>query len=283
MTTNAHPHVSRDPRTPVTAATRAPAGPPARAPRGLTAEAIFIGRSLRHSARDAESLLMSIALPVMLMLMFTFVFGGAIDPTGEYVNYVVPGTILTCAGFGAATTATFVANDMKLGIIDRFRTMPLRAGAVLTGHVVASLARNLLATAVVVVVALLIGFRPEAGVLGWLGAFALITLWILAITYLFAAIGLAAGSAEAASGYGFILLFLPYVSSGFVPLETMPQWLRVVAEVQPLTPVIEAVRALLFAGDAGWHPLWAVLWCIGILAVAAAWGAWLFARKAGRR
>lgn len=254
-----------------------------RRPRGLTAELVFITRALRHSFRDAESVLLSVLLPVMLMLTFTYVFGGAIDPAGDYVNYVVPGTILTCAGFGASMTATFVANDMKLGIIDRFRTMPLRAGAVLTGHVIASLARNLLATGVVIAVAVLIGFRPEGGPAGWLGAIAVIALWILAITYLFAAIGLAAGSPEAAGGYGFILLFLPYLSSGFVPLDTMPSWLRPIAEHQPATPVIEAMRALFMGTDAGLQPLWASLWCAGILAVAAVWGAWLFARKAGRR
>ena len=251
--------------------------------RGLAAERIFISRAMKHSFRDAESLLMSVILPVMLMLVFTYVFGGAIDPTGDYVDYVVPGTILTCSGFGAATTATFVAADMRQGIIDRFRTMPVRASAVLTGHVVASLVRNLLATAVVIAVALAIGFRPAAGVLGWAGAIAVIALWILAITYLFAAIGLAAGSPEAASGYGFVLLFLPYLSSGFVPLETMPAWLRPVAEIQPATPVIESVRGFLMGIDAGLAPWWAVLWCLGILVVAIAWGGWLFARKAGRR
>lgn len=254
-----------------------------RRPRGLTAELVFIGRAMRHSFRDAESMLMAIILPVMLMLLFTYVFGGAIDPTGDYVNYVVPGTILTCAGFGASMTSTFVANDMKLGIIDRFRTMPLRAGAVLTGHVVASLTRNLLATGVVIIVAMLIGFRPDGGVAGWFAAIAIIALWILAITYLFAAIGLASGSPEAASGYGFILLFLPYLSSGFVPVDTMPSWLRPIAEHQPATPVIETMRAAFTGTDAGWQPLWAVLWCTGVLAVAAVWGAWLFARKAGRR
>ena len=134
---------------------------------------------------------MAILLPVMLMLMFTWVFGGAIDPTGDYVNYVVPGVILTCAGFGAASTAVYVAGDMKAGIIDRFRTMPVRASAVLTGHVVASLLRNLFATAIVIGVALLVGFRPTAGFWGWVGAVGVIALWILAITYLFAAIGLA--------------------------------------------------------------------------------------------
>lgn len=251
--------------------------------RGLTAESIFVGRSMRHSLRDVEALLMSIALPVVLMLMFTYVFGGAIDPTGGYVDYVVPGTILTCAGFGAATTATFVANDMTGGIIDRIRTMPLRSGAVLTGHVIASLARNLVATGVVILVALAIGFRPTATPIEWLGAVAVIAMWIFAITYLFAAIGLAAGSAEAASGYGFILLFLPYVSSGFVPLDTMPDWLRVVADVQPVTPVIESIRALLMGTDAGTAPIEAVVWCAAIVAVAAVWGAWLFRHKAGRR
>ena len=146
---------------------------------GLTAESVFVTRSLRHSLRDGESLLMAIMLPVMLMLLFTFVFGGAIDPSGGYVDYVVPGIILLCAGFGAASTAVYVAGDMKAGIIDRFRTMPLRASAVLTGHVVASLLRNLLATGVVIGVALLVGFRPTAGLWGWLGAIGIIALYIL--------------------------------------------------------------------------------------------------------
>jgi ABC-2 type transport system permease protein len=226
---------------------------------------------------------MAIMLPVLLMVLFTYVFGGAIDPSGGYVNYVVPGIILLCAGFGAASTAVYVANDMKAGIIDRFRTMPLRASAVLTGHVVASLLRNLLATAVVIGVALLVGFRPTADVWGWIGAVALIALYILTITYLFAAIGLAAGSPEAANGYGFIILFLPYLSSAFVPVTTMPEWLQWVAEYQPVTPIIEALRSLLMGtpmGDAGW---WAIGWCLVILAISFAWGGWLFRRKAGRR
>lgn len=250
---------------------------------GLTAERVFVGRSLLHSLRDGESLLMAIMLPVLLMVLFTYVFGGAIDPSGGYVNYVVPGIILLCAGFGAASTAVYVANDMKAGIIDRFRTMPLRASAVLTGHVVASLLRNLLATSVVIGVALLVGFRPTADVWGWIGAVGLIALYILTITYLFAAIGLAAGSPEAANAYGFVILFLPYLSSAFVPVTTMPEWLQWVAEYQPVTPIIEALRSLLMGtpmGDAGW---WAIGWCLVILAISFAWGGWLFRRKAGRR
>jgi ABC-2 type transport system permease protein len=250
--------------------------------RGFTAESVFVGRSLTQSLRDGESLSMSILLPVMLMLLFTFVFGGAIEPGGGYVDYVVPGIILLCAGFGAATTATYVARDMSSGIIDRFRTMPLRSGAVLTGHVVSSLARNLVATAVVIGVGLLVGFRPDADLLAWVAAAALIALYILAITYLFASIGLAAGSPEAASGYGFIILFVPYLSSAFVPVETMPEWLQWVADNQPITPIIETIRGLLMGTELGTEPFWAIGWCVAIVAVSAVWGAWLFGRKGKR-
>jgi ABC-2 type transport system permease protein len=249
----------------------------------FTAEATFINRSLIHSVRDGEALLMAVVLPVMLMLMFTFIFGKAIDPSGGYVDYVVPGIILLCAGFGASSTAIAVSRDMTTGIIDRFRTMPLRSGAVLTGHVVASLARNLFATAVVIAVALLVGFRPVASPLDWLGVFAIVGLYILAITYLFAAIGLAASTPDAASGYGFILLFLPYISSAFVPVDTMPEWLQWIALNQPITPVIETIRGLLMHTPMGGSAWLAVVWCVGITAVSVVWGAWLFRRKAGRR
>ena len=251
--------------------------------RGLTAESIFIGRSLRHSLRDGESVLMAVMLPVLLMLMFTWVFGGAIDPSGGYVDYVVPGIVLTCAGFGAASTAVYVAGDLRTGIIDRFRTMPLRAGAVLTGHVVASVLRNLVATALVVGVAVLVGFRPQADAAAWVAVGVVIVLYILALTYLFAAIGLAASGPEAANGYGFILLFLPYLSSAFVPVESMPAWLRPVATHQPLTPITDSLRALLLGRPLGPELWWAIGWCGAILAVAVAWGAWLYRRKAARR
>lgn len=246
---------------------------------GITAERVFVRRSLLRSLRDGESLMMAILLPVLLMLMFTFVFGGALEPGGGYVDYVVPGIILTCAGFGASSTALYVAGDMKAGIVDRFRTMPLRSGAVLTGHVVASLVRNLLATGVVILVAVMVGFRPTAGVLGWLGALAIIALYILAITYLFAAIGLAARSPEGANAYGFILLFVPYLSSAFVPVATMPQWLQGIASAQPVTPIIETIRAFLFGTGVGAELGWALAWCGLILAVSVAWGAWLFRRR----
>lgn len=251
--------------------------------RGVTAEAIFVGRSLRQSVRDGESLLMAVMLPVMLMLMFTWVFGGALDPSGAYVDYVVPGIILTCAGFGASSTAVYVASDMRTGIIDRFRSMPLRSGAVITGHVVASVARNLVATAIVIGVGILVGFRPTADLAEWIAMGALIALYILAITYLFAAIGLAAGSPEGANGYGFILLFLPYLSSAFVPLESMPDWLQPIATYQPVTPIVETIRGLLMGTPLHTEPLWAIGWCLAILTFAVIWASWLFRRRAGRR
>lgn len=249
----------------------------------FTEEGVFLWRSLLHSLRNTEALVMGIMLPVMLMLLFTFVFGGAIDETGGYVNYVVPGIILLCAGFGASSTAVEVAGDLETGIMDRFRSMPIRSWAVLTGHVIASLLRNLVASAIVVGVGLAVGFRPDATPLEWIAVAGIVGLWILAITYLFASIGLAAGSAEAASGYGFILLFLPYLSSAFVPVGTLPSWLQWIAEHQPVTPIIETIRALLTGTDAGTAPWFAVGWCLLIIAIAMVWGALTFRRKAGRR
>jgi ABC-2 type transport system permease protein len=249
----------------------------------LTAETTFVRRSVIHTLRTPDALIMAIALPTMLMLLFTYVFGGAIEQDGAYVDYVVPGIILLCAGFGAASVAVDVANDMTNGIIDRFRTMPVRASAVITGHVVASLLRNLLATGVVIGVALLLGFRPAADLVGWLAVIGVVAAYILAITYLFAAIGLAASNPEAANGYGFFLMFLPYVSSAFVPVETMPEWLRWVADNQPLTPIIETIRALLLGNDPGTDAAWALGWIALILAVGVVWSTVLFVRKAGRR
>lgn len=249
---------------------------------------IFTRRSLRHSTRDGESLLMAILLPVMLMLLFTYVFGGAMDPavmgdrTG-YLGYVVPGIVLTCAGFGASYTAVAVSQDMTTGIMNRVRTMPIFGAGVLVGHTLASLIRNMLATAIVVGVAIAVGFRPSAGPLGWLAATAVIALWILAITTVFALIGMVASSPEGASGYGFILLFLPYASSGFAPVETMPGWLQGFAAHQPVTPVIETVRALL-AGvtpETG-HVLAATAWCLGLLAISLWLIAVVFPRRVAR-
>jgi ABC-2 type transport system permease protein len=248
-----------------------------------TSIGVFIGRSVRHSLRNIDALTMAIVLPVMLMLMFTYVFGGAIDPGGHYVDYVVPGIIVLCAGFGASSTAVDVNDDMTSGIVDRFRTMPLQSRGTITGHVVASLARNLIATGIVIGVALAVGFRPTAALGGWLAAIGIVALFILAITWLFAGIGLVAGSAAAASGYGFAILFLPYLSSAFVPTDTMPSWLRWVAQNQPFTPIVDTLRTLLTGGRLGSDVWLALGWCVLILVGAYIWSGWLFARRAARR
>lgn len=245
--------------------------------------AVFIRRSLTLSLRNIESLMMSIILPVMLMLLFTYVFGGAIDPGGDYANYVVPGIILLCAGYGAATTAVDVSTDMTNGIIDRFRTMPIRSLSVVTGHVAASLARNLVATGVVIGVALLVGFRPNGSFLEWLAALGVIVMFILTLTWLYAAIGLVAGSPSAASGYGFILLFLPYLSSAFVPVNTMPHWLQGAANHQPITPLIETIRGLLLGSPIGDNAWIGAVWCAGLILIALAWCSVAFRKRAGRR
>lgn len=253
---------------------------------------VFTARSLKHSFRDGESLLMAILLPLMLMLIFTFILGGAINVDSDaatgaegrdaYLSYVLPAIALTAAGFGASYTAVVVSNDMTTGFMNRLRTMPFPAITVLLGHTASSMARNLLATTVVIAAAFGLGFRTQASVLEFLGAVGLIALWILVITVIFAAIGMVAGSAEAASGYGFILLFLPYLSSGYAPVHTMPDWLRGFAEHQPMTPIIDASRALMNGSEVGSEWWVGVLWCLGFIAVAIWLTALIFPRKVAR-
>lgn len=245
----------------------------------IVASRVFVGRSMRHSMRDGEGLLIAIILPVMLMLLFTVVFGGAMDIAGNYVDFIVPGIILLCSGFGASSVAVSVNRDVTGGAMQRFRSLPIPAATCLVGHIVASLLRNLLATAIVVGVALLLGFRPTAGPLDWLGAAALVLAWILAINVIFAAIGLMASSPEAANAYGFGILFLPYLSSAFVPLDTLPGWLQPVAAVQPVTPLTDALRALLFGADPGAQAWFALAWCVGIVVAGAIVVAWRFPRR----
>ncbi|MFE0009666.1 ABC transporter permease [Streptomyces erythrochromogenes] len=234
------------------------------------------GRSLRISSRQPDALITALMLPVMLMLIFVYFFGGAIDTGTEYVTYVVPGAMLLCAGFGAAGTAVSVADDMRNGVIDRFRTLDIGGIPILAGHVTASVLRNLLSTTLVLTVALAIGFRPQAGPAAFLAAAGLLFAYITAISWLAATLGLLAKTPEAAGGFTFLMIFLPYPSSAFDPIETMPGWLHGFAEHQPLTPVIESLRALLLAQPAGSAPWTALTWCAGITAVAVTLAAVLF-------
>ncbi|TFV66204.1 UNVERIFIED_ORG: ABC transporter permease [Bacillus sp. AZ43] len=258
--------------------------PPAARPAGaaLGETLTLIGRSIRLARRDVESLLMAIALPLLMMLLFVHVFGGAIVTGGPYLDYVVPGIVLLCVGFGAATTAPTVAADMTSGMVDRLRSMPIAGAAVLTGHVVGSLARNALATAIVIVAAIALGFRPSAGPLEWAAAIGLIVLYVLALSWLSAGLGALASSVQSANGLTFFMLFVPYLSSAFVPTDTMPTVLRTISEHQPITPIIEAVRGLLTGAPLGSNGWLATAWCTGLLVASTAFAAWAYRRRTNR-
>jgi ABC-2 type transport system permease protein len=231
------------------------------------------------SRRNLDALLTSLMLPIMLMLLFVYLFGGAINTGTKYVTYVVPGVLLLCAGFGSSLTAVSVVQDMTGGIIDRFRSMDISGASVLAGHVVASVARNTASTILVFGIAFLIGFRPDAGLLGWLGGAGILLMFILAISWFAAAVGLLVKTPEAASGFTFFVMFLPYPSSAFVPIDTMPSWIHGFANHQLATPVIESIRGLLLGTPVGASPWQAVAWCGGILIGSIALSGALFRRR----
>jgi ABC-2 type transport system permease protein len=244
------------------------------------------GRCLRRSLRDPEAFFTALTLPIVLLLLFVYVFGGALSAGGSYVNYIVPGLIVLCAGFGAGTTAVAVATDMSNGIVDRVRSMPVFGSSLLVGHVVASLARNLVATALVIAAGLLIGWRPTASALDWLAALGMVLLFITAISWLAAAVGLLARSAEAATAFTMVLMFVPYVSTAFVPADTMPTALADFARHQPFTPIIETMRGLWMGSTSTGAPVGreaaiAVIYCVAILAISAIAAARLFRERSG--
>ena len=234
----------------------------------LTPALAMTGRCIRLSRRDVDAVITSMVLPLMLMLVFVYFFGGAINTGTQYVDYVAPGILVLCAAFGSSGTAVRVSEDMKGGIIDRFRSLDVGGTSILAGHVAASTVRNLLSTALVLAVGVLIGFRPSATPMGWLAAAGILIVFLVALSWLSAAVGLLAKTPEAAAGFTFFMMFLPYPSSAFVPIETMPSWLHGFADHQPVTPLIESLRGLLHEQPVGSAPWLALAWCGGILAVA---------------
>ncbi|SEH04027.1 ABC-2 type transport system permease protein [Nonomuraea solani] len=240
----------------------------------------LLGRSLRHIARSPDTIITTAVMPIAMMLMFVYVFGGAINVGGaSYVNYLLPGILLITVASGIAYTAFRLFLDMKGGIFERFQSMPIARSSVLWAHVLTSLVANVISLVVVVLVALLMGFRSGAGVLAWLSVAGILILFTLALTWIAVIPGLSAKSVEGASAFSYPLIFLPFLSSAFVPTDTMPGPLRVFAENQPVTSIVNAVRALFTEQPVG-TDLWiALAWCVGIIAVAYAFAMNTYRRK----
>ncbi len=224
----------------------------------------------------------SLALPVVLLLLFVYVFGGAISNGGAYVDYVVPGIIVLCAMFGAAGTAVGVCTDKVTGVMDRFRTMPIRGARSWWATSWPACCATSWPPALVIGLAIAIGFRPDAGVVEWIAAVGVIALVVLAVTWLAAVAGLLAGSVESASALGFTVMFLPYLSSAFVAVDTMPSALQGVARHQPVTPVIETLRGLLIGTPIGHQAWWVLAWWGGLLVLSAGAASVLFRRRTGQ-
>ena len=245
---------------------------------------VLAKRSIKHITRNLDQLFAVVLFPIMFFLLFRYVFGGAID-TGDlsYINYLVAGILVQMLAFGANYTTLNLAIDLQRGIVDRFRSLPMTSSALLVGHVGADLFRNAISGLLVLGVGFLLGFQPVAGPVEWLLVLALAILFSLAISWLSAIMGLLVKSVEAAQWTGFIIIFpLTFVSSAFVPTDTMPDALRFFAENQPLTHVIEAIRGWLVGspiGDSGWLGF---AWCVGIILVSIPVATWLFRRQALR-
>lgn len=233
--------------------------------------ATLTGRSLRHILRSPDTIITTAVTPVALMLLFVYVFGGAIETgtgSGSYIDYMLPGILLITIASGVAYTSYRLFLDLKGGIFERFQSMPIARSSALWAHVLTSLAANLVSLAVVVGVALLMGFRSSANVLQWLAVAGILVLFILALTWVAVIAGLAAKTVDGASAFSYPLIFLPFISSAFVPTGSMPGPVAWFAEHQPVTPIVDSVRALL-AGQPVSDDLWiALAWVVGILVVA---------------
>ncbi|MFE7122632.1 ABC transporter permease [Streptomyces sp. NPDC057617] len=251
----------------------------------VTDSLTMLRRNLKHAQRYPSMTVSVVALPVMMLLVFNYVFGGALGSgigtaagTTDYIDYVAPGIILMAATSGALVTAVGVCVDKTEGIVNRFRTMPISRASFLTGHVVGSVIQTLVSVALVIGVALLMGFRPSATPVEWIAAAGLLVLLILALTWLSAAIGLVAKTPETASNMPLPLQFLPFVGSAIVPPESMPTGVRWFAEYQPFTPIIETLRGLLMGTEIGGSAPAALAWCAGLTLVGYLWARAVFRR-----
>ena len=241
---------------------------------------VLLGRSVRHITRSLDTIITVTIMPIALMLMFAYVFGGAIDTgTGTYVNYLLPGILLITIAMGISYTAFRLFTDVQSGIFERFQSMPIARSGLLWAHVLTSVVSNLLSLGIVVLVALLMGFRSSAGVLTWLAVAAILVLFTLAVTWLAVIAGLTAKTVDGVSALSYPIIFLPFISSAFVPTDDMPTPVRVFAENQPVTSIVDTIRDLLAQQPVS-TGIWVALgWCVGLLVVAYALAMATYHRK----
>jgi len=242
--------------------------------------AVLTGRTMRHVTRSPDTIITTAIMPIAIMLLFVYVFGGAIDSGSvSSVNYMLPGILLITIGSGIAYTAFRLFTDMQGGIFERFQSMPIARPGVLWAHVLTSLTSNAISLALVIGVAFAMGFRTGAGPLAWLAVVGILLLFTLALTWIAVIPGLTAKSIDGASAFSYPLIFLPFISSAFVPTRTMPGPVRAFADNQPVTSIVDTIRAL-FAGQPVGSGVWTALaWCVGILVVAYAVANVVYRRK----
>jgi ABC-2 type transport system permease protein len=245
----------------------------------LSDTAFLTQRSLRHITRSLDTIITTVITPIAIMVLFVYVFGGAINTgTESYVDYMLPGVLLITIASGIAYTAVRLFTDVQSGIFERFQSMPIARSGVLWAHVLTSMAANLVSIVIVVLVALLMGFRSGAGVTAWLVVSGILILFTLALTWIAVIPGLTAKSADGAGAFAYPIILLPFISSAFVPTDTMPGPVRAFAENQPVTSIVDAIRDLLSEQPVGGDIWVALAWCVGILLVA-----FMFALRAYRR
>ena len=240
----------------------------------------LLGRSMRHIVRSPDTIITTAVTPIALMLLFVYVLGGAIDTgaAGSYIDYMLPGILLITVASGVAYTSYRLFLDLQGGIFERFQSMPVARSSVLWAHVLTSLVANLVSVTIVVGVALLMGFRTDASVGAWLAVLGILVLFTLALTWLAVVAGLSAKTVDGASAFSYPLIFLPFISSAFVPTDTMPAPVAWFAENQPVTAIVDTLRAL-FGGQPVGSDIWVALaWLVGILAVAYAWAVAIYRR-----
>lgn len=243
---------------------------------------VLLRRSLRHVLRSPDTILTTAITPVAMLLLFVYVFGGSIDVGGgRYVDYLLPGILLITVASGIAYTAFRLFTDVSGGLVERFQSMPIARSALLWAHVLTSVLANLVSLVLVTAVAFLIGFRTGAGPLAWLGVIGLLVLFTLALTWLAVIPGLTATSVDGVSGFSYPLIFLPFVSSAFVSTDGMPAPVEWFAEHQPVTPIVDTIRALFEEQPVGTDGWLALAWCAGILVVAHALAMRTYRRRVG--